>query len=86
MATAIDKAPLDVARGHFVTLLGASGCGKSPLPVLVTGLHRPPVGQVHHLTDGSGELLGRFFVAFPRPAASPGAVSGSSRWCGECAE
>ena len=41
---------LDVARGEFVTLLGASGCGKTTTLRIISGLETPDEGTV--LLDG----------------------------------
>lgn len=37
---------LDVGRGEFVTLLGASGCGKTTTLRIISGLETPDEGQV----------------------------------------
>ena len=37
---------LDVHRGEFVTLLGASGCGKTTTLRIVSGLETPDTGEV----------------------------------------
>ena len=37
---------LDVRRGEFVTLLGASGCGKTTTLRIVSGLEMPDEGEV----------------------------------------
>ena len=37
---------LDVARGEFVTLLGASGCGKTTTLRIISGLETPDEGTV----------------------------------------
>ena len=37
---------LDVRRGEFVTLLGASGCGKTTTLRIVSGLETPDMGEV----------------------------------------
>ncbi|MCU1631973.1 MAG: transporter ATP-binding protein [Micrococcaceae bacterium] len=42
----LDSVDLDVAPGEFVTLLGASGCGKSTMLNLIAGLERPTSGSI----------------------------------------
>ena len=37
---------LDVARGEFVTLLGASGCGKSMTLRCIAGILKPDRGRI----------------------------------------
>ena len=37
---------LDVARGEFVTLLGASGCGKTTTLRMIAGLETPTSGRI----------------------------------------
>ena len=37
---------LEVAQGEFITLLGASGCGKTTTLRIITGLELPDAGQV----------------------------------------
>jgi NitT/TauT family transport system ATP-binding protein len=43
----LDDISLDVGRGEFVSLLGASGCGKTTLLRLMAGLLRPDRGSIH---------------------------------------
>jgi NitT/TauT family transport system ATP-binding protein len=43
----LDDISLDVGRGEFVSLLGASGCGKTTLLRIMAGLLRPDRGSVH---------------------------------------
>jgi iron(III) transport system ATP-binding protein len=43
---AIDDLSLDVGRGEFLVLLGASGCGKTTLLRCVAGLEQPDVGRI----------------------------------------
>jgi NitT/TauT family transport system ATP-binding protein len=43
----LDDISLDVGRGEFVSLLGASGCGKTTLLRIMAGLLRPDSGSVH---------------------------------------
>src|SRR3954469_22068081 len=43
---ALDRVSLTVARGEFVCVLGASGCGKSTMLNIVAGLDRPTAGTL----------------------------------------
>ena len=45
-ALAVDDIALDIAEGEFLTLLGASGCGKTTLLRLLAGFERPDRGRV----------------------------------------
>jgi NitT/TauT family transport system ATP-binding protein len=45
--TVLDDVSLDVARGEFVSLLGASGCGKTTLLRMIAGLLRPDRGAIY---------------------------------------
>lgn len=49
----LERIDLDIARGEFVTLVGASGSGKSTLLRILLGQERPSSGQVFL----DGELL-----------------------------
>ena len=60
---ALEGITLDVARGEFVCLVGASGCGKSTSLNLIAGLARPTVGQV--------EVNGRTALMFQEAALFP---------------
>jgi len=44
--TAVDRVSLEVARGEFFALLGASGCGKTTLLRLLAGLETPDAGRL----------------------------------------
>ena len=60
---ALDNITLDVARGEFVCLVGASGCGKSTSLNLVAGLDRPTVGDV--AVHGRTALMFQEAALFP---------------------
>ena len=60
---ALDNINLDVTRGEFVCLVGASGCGKSTSLNLIAGLDRPTVGDV--TVDGRTALMFQEAALFP---------------------
>ena len=68
---ALDRVDLNVAEGEFVCLVGASGCGKSPLLNIIAGLEKPDSGTV--LADGKPITApGRErLVMFQEPALFP---------------
>ena len=43
--TALSHANLTIAKGEFITLIGASGCGKSTLLRIMAGFEKPTSGQ-----------------------------------------
>jgi spermidine/putrescine transport system ATP-binding protein len=49
--TAVDHVSLDIARGEFFSLLGASGCGKTTLLRMIAGFEQPTTGDI--FLDGS---------------------------------
>ena len=73
-SVALDRIDLDVARGEFVTLLGASGCGKSTLLRIIAGIVQPTRGTVMHQgRDLTGASPNRrpFTMVFQRPTLFP---------------
>ncbi len=54
---ALDGVSLDVAEGEFVCLLGASGCGKTTLLNLISGLYHLKSGSI----DTGGRRVGLMF-------------------------
>jgi NitT/TauT family transport system ATP-binding protein len=48
---ALDRVSLTVARGEFVCVLGASGCGKSTMLNIIAGLDRPTSGTLEVAAD-----------------------------------
>ncbi len=65
---ALDGVDLQVARGEFVTIVGASGCGKSTLLSIVAGLDEPTSGTV--TTDGKVSLMFQEATLLPWLTAS----------------
>jgi NitT/TauT family transport system ATP-binding protein len=60
---ALDRISLDVARGEFVCLVGASGCGKTTLLNLVSRLDDADGGTID--VDGRAALLFQEAALFP---------------------
>jgi NitT/TauT family transport system ATP-binding protein len=61
---ALDQVDLEVRAGEFVSLLGASGCGKTTLLNLVAGLDKPTAGRIELSSS-------RPAVVFQEPALMP---------------
>ncbi|MEW6152715.1 MAG: ABC transporter ATP-binding protein [Actinomycetota bacterium] len=60
---ALDRIELEVGRGEFVCLVGASGCGKSTSLNLIAGLEPQTVGEVH--VEGRTAFLFQEAALFP---------------------
>jgi len=65
--TPLDQVDLDIQRGQFVSLMGASGTGKSTLLNLVAGIDRPTSGSINvadtEITAISGSRLAAWRAA-----------------------
>ncbi len=54
--TAVSDLHLDIHAGEFLTLLGASGCGKTTVLRMIAGFQRPNTGRVFF---GGGDVTGQ---------------------------
>ena len=74
--TALKSVSLEIGRGEFVSVVGKSGCGKSTMLNMITGIDRPTSGEViingisiHELSEGDiakwrGRNIGVVFQFF----------------------
>jgi NitT/TauT family transport system ATP-binding protein len=78
--TALDGFNLDIREGEFVTLLGASGCGKSTALRIVAGLTDATQGQVTWAesagAENAGGASGDIGFVFQEPTLMPWASVG----------
>lgn len=70
-STVIDHLNLNVAKGDFVTLVGASGCGKTTLLRMMAGLARPTTGEIVIGGDPHNRLAGRVSFVFQSDTLLP---------------
>jgi ABC-type lipoprotein export system ATPase subunit len=61
---AVDGVDLDIARGEFLTVVGASGSGKSTLLTLMAGLDTPTSGTIEFDGTPLGSLSRRALAAY----------------------
>lgn len=66
---AVDGIDFSVPRGRCLSLVGESGCGKSTVARLVTGLHAPTDGRLRFAAGRDGQPLSAQMI-FQDPYAS----------------
>ncbi|RNF35674.1 ABC transporter ATP-binding protein [Paracoccus methylarcula] len=66
---AVDDIDFNVPRGGCLSLVGESGCGKSTVARIVTGLHRPERGEMRFAPGNSGQPMTAQMI-FQDPYAS----------------
>ncbi len=75
---ALDSLTLDIEKGSFTCVVGASGCGKTTLLNLIAGLDEPTSGAIE--VTGSSALMFQESALFPWLTA-PQATSSSPCGC-----
>jgi NitT/TauT family transport system ATP-binding protein len=68
---ALDNVSVDVHRGEFVAVVGRSGCGKSSLVKLISGLLKPTAGEVRVDDEVIRKPLGNAGMAFQNSSLLP---------------
>ena len=53
---------LEVAQGEFITLLGASGCGKTTTLRIIAGLELPDVGRTNGMSIRCSRIMPCFRI------------------------
>jgi peptide/nickel transport system ATP-binding protein len=66
---AVNDISFEVPAGGCLSIVGESGCGKSTVARLVTGLHKPSSGQLHFASGRKGAPLSAQMI-FQDPYAS----------------
>lgn len=67
----LSNVSLDIAEGEFVTVLGASGSGKTSLLRLLAGYERPTLGEISILGDSSPKPRPEVGVVFQQSNLFP---------------
>lgn len=68
---ALDNVSVNVHRGEFVAVVGRSGCGKSSLVKLISGLLKPTAGEVRVDGEVIRKPLGNAGMAFQNSSLLP---------------
>lgn len=68
---ALDNVSVNVQRGEFVACVGRSGCGKSSLVKLISGLLKPTAGEVRVDGEVIRKPLGNAGMAFQNSSLLP---------------
>jgi NitT/TauT family transport system ATP-binding protein len=69
--TALRNFNMSVARGEFVAVVGPTGCGKSTVLNLITGLAKPSAGAVRVMGEPVNGIDSRIGFAFQTDALFP---------------
>lgn len=69
---ALDHINLSIKRGEFVSIIGASGCGKTTLLRLIAGLDQPQGGKILLNDKQSVRQIPNEGMCFSREAFSRG--------------
>lgn len=70
-SVAFQDVSFSVRNGEFVSILGASGCGKTTLLHVLGGLERETSGEVHIAGAGEAERTGLFAYMFQKDLLLP---------------
>lgn len=69
--TVLQDINFDIPKGQFVTLVGASGCGKTTLLRVLSGLETPDTGSVAINVSGNAQRFAKTATVFQGDALLP---------------